>query len=109
MRRILLALGLACCATAAFAHPPKDADPALAPWFNSLTQPGTGISCCAEADCRRTDYRIENDHYEAFINGEWTTVPPRAVLNRMDNPTGQAVVCYTPTLGIMCFVRGPET
>ena len=26
-----------------------------------------------------------------------------------DNPTGRAVVCYTPTLGIVCFIRGPET
>ena len=109
MFRVFLGLALAFCTTAAFARPPEHADPALAPWFHSLLQPGTGISCCSEADCRRTDYRIKDDHYEALINGEWKTVPSRAVLKRMDNPTGQAVVCYTPTLGIMCFVRGPET
>ncbi len=108
MLRVSLGLALALCTTAAFAHPPEHPDPALAPWFHSLLQPGTGISCCSEADCRRTDYRIEDDHYEARINGEWRPVPPQAVLKRTDNPTGQAVVCYTPTLGIMCFVRGPD-
>lgn len=96
-------------AGAAQARPPQHADPALAPWFDSLMQPGTDMSCCSEADCRRTDFRINGDHYEALIDGKWLKVPPRAVLNRADNPTGGAVVCWTPTLGIMCFVRGPET
>lgn len=96
-------------AGAAQARPPKNADPALAPWFHSLMQPGTGISCCSEADCRRTEFRINGDHYEAMIQGQWQKVPAGAVLERADNPTGDAVVCWTPTLGIMCFVRGPET
>ncbi len=109
MLRVVLGSALLFSASAAFGHPPPGGgDPALAPWFHSLMQPGTGISCCSEADCRRTDYRINGDHYEAMICGEWKAIPPEAVLKRMDNPTGQAVVCYTPTLGIMCFVRGPE-
>jgi hypothetical protein len=91
------------------AAPPPDADPAMAPWFNSLRQPGSGISCCSIADCRPVDYRTVGDHYEAYIEGEWRPVPPDKVLTRADNPTGRAVVCWTKLSGIMCFVRGPET
>jgi hypothetical protein len=48
------------------------------------------------------------DHYEVFVDGKWLRVPPDLVLKSLDNPTGRAVVCWTPTAGIMCFVRGPE-
>jgi hypothetical protein len=108
IRTLFGAALLASLAGAAFAHPPPNANPALAPWFQSLMQPGTGISCCSEADCRRTEFRINGDHYEALIDGTWHKVPNSSVLKRADNPTGSAVVCYTPALGIMCFVRGPE-
>jgi hypothetical protein len=96
-------------ATPLRAAPPPDADPTMAPWFNSLRQPGSGISCCSIADCRPVDYRTVGDHYEAFIDGEWRAVPPEKVITRADNPTGRAVVCWTKLSGIMCFVRGPET
>jgi hypothetical protein len=93
----------------AIARPPPNADMSLAPWFQGLRQPSTGMSCCSMADCRQTDFRTKDGHYEALIKGEWRTVPPETILQRIDNPTGRAVVCYTPELGIMCFVRGPET
>jgi hypothetical protein len=96
-------------AGSALAAPPENADPTLAPWFQSLRQPGTGVSCCSISDCRQTDFRSVDSHYEVMIEGTWRPVPPDKVLQRMDNPTGRAVVCWTPTLGIMCFVRGPET
>jgi hypothetical protein len=96
-------------AVSAAAAPPQNADPALAPWFRSLLQPGTSVSCCALADCRPTDYRITADHYEAFVGGAWVTVPPDKILDRTDNPTGRAVVCWTPQRGIMCFVRATES
>jgi hypothetical protein len=94
---------------AAQAAPPDNADPALSPWFQSLAVPGTGISCCSIADCGPTDYRTVGDHYEALIEGNWTYIPPRKVLDRTDNPVGRAVVCWTKEHGIMCFVRGSET
>lgn len=96
-------------AATAHAQPPPNADPALAPWFQSLRQPGTGASCCSIADCRPTEYRTKDNHYEALIEGKWLVVPPEKVLQRTDNPTGRAVVCWTPQRGIMCFVRGTET
>jgi hypothetical protein len=96
-------------ANSAAARPPPDADPMLAPWFEDLRQPDTGQSCCSIADCRPADYRIVEDHYEAFVDDQWMAVPSDKVLRRLDNPTGRAVVCWTRTLGIMCFVTGPET
>jgi hypothetical protein len=96
-------------ATSAVARPPPNADMSLAPWFQGLRQPGTGISCCSMADCRQTDFRIAGSHYEALVEGEWREVPRDKILDRTDNPTGRAVVCYTPAGGIMCFIRGPET
>ena len=96
-------------ATAADAQPPANADPALGPWFRSLLVPGTSISCCSVTDCRPTEYRIEADHYEALIGGNWIVVPPDRILQRTDNPTGHAVVCWTPQRGILCFVRATES
>jgi hypothetical protein len=103
--------GAACllCAASAIAQPPNDGDYTLAPWFQSLRQPGSGISCCSLADCRTTDYRTDGGSYEALIDGRWLVVPEDKVLQRTDNPTGRAVVCWTPARGIMCFVRANET
>jgi hypothetical protein len=61
------------------------------------------------ADCRPADARTNNDHYEVLIEGEWRVVPDDKVLNRTDNPTGRAVVCWTPTAGILCFVKAPDS
>ncbi len=90
------------------AAPPPNADPALAPWFQSLRQPETGMSCCDIADCRPTEYRTVGDDYEVWVDNKCVTVPPRRILQRADNPVGRAVVCWTPQRGIMCFVRGTE-
>lgn len=93
----------------ASAAPPPNADGTLAPWFQSLRQPGTGISCCSMADCRATEYRTNASGYEAFIDDRWLTVPADRVLDHTDNPTGRAIVCYMPGRGILCFVRPAET
>jgi hypothetical protein len=102
-------LGSLALAVPAFAAPPPNSDMTYAPWFHSLRQPGTGMSCCSIADCRETDFRTNGDHYEALIQSQWVRVPNDKVLPRADNPTGRAVVCWTPWEGVMCFVRGPET
>jgi len=107
-RPLFLALLLLSVA-AADAEPPPDADPALTPWFRSLLQPGTRASCCSIADCRPTEYRTDGDRYEALIGGKWLAVPPEKILDRTDNPTGRAIVCWTPQRGILCFVRAPES
>ena len=90
------------------------ADPALAPWYQSLEQPGTGYPCCSISDCRTVQYRTVADHFEAFIDrrtfgedapDDWLPVPPEHVLHRRDNPTGEAVVCWYNG-EIRCFVEG---
>ena len=102
-------VALAFVAQPVLAAPPPDADPALAPWFNSLRQPWTNALCCSIADCRPVDLRLNDGHYEALIEGEWRRVPDHLILNRNDNPTGRAIVCWTPQVGILCFVRAPES
>lgn len=104
-------------ASPAFAAPPQNADPALAPWFQSLKQPKSGASCCSIADCRPVRYRIMGTDYEAFLDREtfgnsapnqWTKVPPEVILRQRENPTGDGVLCFS--FGrILCFIRGPET
>lgn len=90
------------------AAPPDNADPALATWFRSLKAPN-GTACCAVADCRRATHRLTKEGYEVLIAGQWIAVPWERVLRRIDNPTGEAVVCRQPgTTLIMCFVRPPE-
>ena len=46
---------------------------------------------------------------EALIGEAWFVVPSDKVLQRTDNPTGRAVVCWTPQRGIVCFVRATES
>ena len=108
MRGFILALMLLVC-RAGVAAPPDNPNPDLSPWYNSLHQPRTGILCCSIADCRPTRSRLRNDHYEAFIGGHWRVVPDDKVLQRVENPTGHAVVCWTERMGILCFIRAPES
>ncbi len=108
MRPVLLVL-FCILLSSAQAAPPEGADPSLAPWFHSLQQPTTGMSCCSMADCRPTEFRSTSDHYEAMINGQWLAVADDKVIHKAENPTGHAVVCWTPVHGILCFVPGPET
>ena len=114
-RKIAIAVGLAL-SQAAVAAPPDSPDPALAPWFESLKQPGTGAPCCSIADCRTVEFRQDRDGYEVLIDGRWKMsipfwlrVPPNRIIDRIDNPTNRGVVCFTPEAGILCFVRPAES
>jgi hypothetical protein len=90
-----------------FAKPPPNPDPSLSPWFEGLIDPETALSCCAETDCRAVDARIARDHHEVLIDGAWVAIPEGKIVRRTDNPTGRAVLCWSPAMGIMCFVPGP--
>lgn len=109
MRCLLLSLLGLLATGAALARPPPNADPALHTWYDGLRVPHSRMSCCSVSDCRTVEYRTRGDHYEAFVEGRWISIPPDKILQRTDNPTGHAVLCWTPALGVMCFVRGPET
>lgn len=101
------AAALLACAQLGHSQPPADADPALAPWFKSLKTPSGG-SCCDLADCRTYSYRTTGDHYEIDYDGKWLAVPPEAVLQRYDNPTGRAVACVFYG-EVLCFVKASES
>ena len=114
-RKIAIAVGLAL-SQAAVAASPDSPDPALAPWFESLKQPGTGAPCCSIADCRTVEFRQDRDGYEVLIDGRWkVSIPfwlrvlPNRIIDRIDNPTNSGVVWFTPEAGILCFVRPSES
>ena len=100
------------------AEPPDGADPALAPWFKSLRQPGTNQSCCDMTDCRMVQYRKAGDHFQAFIGDDfprwsnvphaWVDVPNANVLHRRDNPTGEGIACWFQGQ-VLCFIEGNGT
>lgn len=87
-----------------------------AEWYRSLKQPDTGILCCSVSDCRPVLFRETAKGYEAFIDkrfgvgapDDWEPVPPGTVLHGHDNPTGEAIACWTHGI-FLCFVRGSET
>lgn len=105
---LLLLSSVVCLLPSAFGAPPEHADPALAPWFKSLAQPDSGVSCCSLADCRPAEYRQGKEGYEVLIEGEWVPVPPEKILQRIDNPTGRPILCRSGKT-IYCFVRPAET
>ena len=89
---------------------PEQANPELHGWFESLKQPGSGISCCSIADCLPVDYKMETDGYEALIETRWVRIPGDKVLHGKPNPTGRAILCRSPISGtILCFVPAGET
>lgn len=103
----------------ATAAPPPNADPSLASWFRSLTNPVAGLSCCAESDghiLRASDWRVNGDRYEIRVGDSWWLVPPESVLNHVPNPTGGAVAFWeahrhdtNEAPKIYCFVRPVES
>lgn len=121
MRHILLPLlglaALVAAGTGAMARPPAGTDLSspLSHWFESLERPDGLGTCCSESDCRPTAYRIASGHYEALVGKawdvpeQWVEVPDAKVLQHTDNPTGQAVLCYTPSIGVLCFVLPAQT
>src|SRR5260370_21386495 len=75
------------------AAPPENADPALAPWFQSLRQPETGMSCCDIADCRPTEYRTVGDQYEVWIEDQWLPVRYRSEEHTSELQSHLNLVC----------------
>ena len=89
---------------------PENPDPALHGWFESLKQPGSGVSCCSIADCRPVEYRLVADGYEAYLDAKWVHVPGDRVLHGTSNPMARGIVCRSPISGtILCFVPASET
>ena len=100
----------------AWGAPPSHVDSAISAWFNSLSNPVTGLSCCAEADGRVASVRDDGKGgLEALIGQQWNIAPPKweaipdkALLPNQTNPLGQWVVFWHPGMGILCAVRPAE-
>ena len=99
--------------TIAFSH---EAHESYAEWYNGLRSP-TGASCCSVSDCRTTEMRVRDGGYEVWIDDrfgvrppKWTPVPPEAILNQHDNPTGRPAACFNKYLDrVLCLVRPTES
>lgn len=88
-----------------------DVPPQVREWFHNVRS-AKGIPCCDIADGHRTDFDMRQNLYWVPIDGNWTPVPPDAVLKNTGNPTGGAVVWYSNYGGqviIRCFVPGDDT
>src|SRR5690348_15995641 len=93
MKRIWWSLGLVMLATSA---PARDdgryANSPLKEWFESLSSE-LG-PCCSNADgyfVADIDWNSDHGHYRVRIDGEWVTVPDRAVVTQ-PNKTGRTMV-----------------
>jgi hypothetical protein len=88
-------------------------DGPTADWFRSLKVPGSGVSCCDQADCRpaRADWRDGAWWVESRITGELVRIPADRVL---ETPSifASGVLCEIdkgpgppelPSLFIYCF------
>jgi hypothetical protein len=78
-------------------------------WYKTLRHPGTGYECCDGKDCRPTTARTRDGVLEVLVDGEWTRVPPDALV-KATPPDLQAHVCapkgsWRPKV-IFCVVLG---
>src|SRR5262249_37385723 len=55
-------------------------------------------SCCNLMDCRPTQSRMVDDHYEVKVDGAWTPVPYEKI-NNVVAPDGGAHVCAPSQVG----------
>jgi hypothetical protein len=82
-------------------------------FYSTLIRKDTKTSCCNLSDCRPTQSRMVDDHYEVKVDGAWLKVPKEAIQN-VAAPDGGAHVCAPAQLGagkgkIYCVVLPPET
>ena len=77
-------------------------------WMRSLERPDVGGSCCNTTDCRVTRARVGADGWEALNQfGVWVKVANAKIVRGKGNPTGEPVLCWLPSPGVLCFVEPP--
>jgi hypothetical protein len=119
--RFFLVFALSLYAGAVTAEPrsPKGSDSAVSAWIDDLLNPATGLSC-DKFDPHvlgGADWRYNGNHYQIRIADRWRDVPDPAVLDRIDNPTGNAVAFYVNAADqdgsvaplVYCFVRPAQS
>ena len=67
-------------------------------FYSKLKRNDGGGSCCNLMDCRPTQSRMVDDHYEVKVDGIWTPVPYDKI-NNVIAPDGGAHVCAPRQVG----------
>jgi hypothetical protein len=67
-----------------------------AEFYSKLLRPDTKTSCCNLADCRPTEIRSVDDHYEVKKDGRWIRVPTDKIV-KVTPPDGGAHICAPPS------------
>jgi hypothetical protein len=108
-------LGLAVPAAAQDGQHGHDHDKWHAEFYSKLMRPDTKTSCCNLADCRPTQIRTVDDHYEVIKDGRWIRVPTDKIV-KAAAPDGGAHICAPPSYGtswepdyVFCIVMPFET
>lgn len=92
-------------------HAPEATDPAIAPWVRSLTQPGSGASCCSEHDCALArGVKVVDGIYWVLDVDSNTMLPvdPQLILRNVNNQAGDYLVCIHNGR-VLCFIVAPGT
>lgn len=71
-------------------------------WFKSLRVPGTGISCCDVADCKRVEAVYDHGWF-IVVDGKRMAVPQRAIVRDQTSYDGAAYACIV-NVNIRCFI-----
>ena len=86
-----------------------------AEFYSKLMRPDTKTSCCNLADCRPTEIRSVEDHYEVKKDGRWIRVPADKIV-KVAPPDGGAHICAPPTSSkvwgpddVFCIIMPFET
>ena len=85
----------------------EGSDPTLSEWFDSLLAPDSGVPCCNLVDCVPVPSRQLLGSWQAWRNGQWLDVPGDKVVTDTTNPLASAVLCWSRTLGMTCFIPPP--
>ena len=92
----------------------------ISEWFRSLKMPSNigpysaGTSCCDQSDCKRRAISLSpSGALQAWIEeiGDFAPVLPQTRITDPEviarHPFFQAVVCYVPGTGVVCYAPPP--
>jgi hypothetical protein len=86
-----------------------------AEFYSKLMRPDTKTSCCNLADCRPTEIRSRDDHYEVKKDDRWIRVPTDKIV-KVVAPDGGAHICAPPSEStswdpdyVFCIIMPMET
>ena len=79
-------------ASSAVAHDPAGHALHHEGFYMGLKQPGTGVSCCNNRDCRPAEHRVTPKGVEFLVAGRWI-MPPQSQLIEIETPDAKGHWC----------------